>query len=356
MVVGLRSYIAKRLVYSVFLILIIILINFAIFKMMPGDPTAFLMQPWSRESPESRRAHQEQIRALWGLNESFWVQLVKYTRNLLTFQFGDAFVDRQPISQTLARKLPYTLVLLGSSTIISIIIGVLWGILVIQKRGGLFDSASVVSALFLGALPTFWLGLVFLLIFYANLHWFPNAGAFPREWAGNWPVASTLSTHASASNLNIVFQFNAQGFFTLIGGYLHHIALPLITLTVFFYGGWLLLTRATMLETITDDYIMTARAKGLTERAILIKHALKNASLPLITSAALNFAFILTGAMITETVFTYPGVGTWIWEAIQFLDYPVLMAVFYISSIAVVVANIIADLIYGVIDPRIKYG
>jgi len=353
---GLRMYIGKRLVYSVFLILVIVMLNFAIFKMMPGDPTAFLMQPWSKESPESRRAHQEQIRDMWGLNETFWVQLVKYSRNLLTFQFGDAFINRKPISETLASRLPYTLVLLGLSTIIAIIIGVLWGITVIQKRGSIFDSASVVSSLFLGALPTFWLGLVLLLFFYGQLHWFPNAGAFPREWAGNWPVPSTLNLQSSGSQLNIVYSFSSEGFFTLIGGYLSHVFLPLLTLTIFFYGGWLLLTRATMLETITDDYILTARAKGLTEKDVLLKHALKNASLPLITAAALNFAFILTGAIITETVFTYPGVGTWIWEAIQFLDFPVLMAVFYISSIAVVIANIIADLIYGLVDPRIKYG
>jgi len=336
---GLRSYVAKRLIYSLFLIFIIVILNFAIFKMMPGDPVAFLMQPWSKESPESRQAHQEQIRALWGLNESFQIQLVKYSRNLLTFQFGDAFVNRAPISETLARRLPYTILLLGMATVISIAIGILWGVAVIQRRGGVFDSGSVVSSLFFGSLPTFWLGLVLLLVFYGKLHWFPNAGAYPREWAGHWPVIST-----------------PEGFFTLVGGYLSHLCLPLLTLTIFSFGGWLLLTRATMLETITDDYIMTARAKGLKERSILLKHALKNASLPIITSAALSFAFMLTGAIITETVFTYPGVGTWIWEAIQFLDYPVLMAVFYISSIAVVVANIIADLIYGMIDPRIKYG
>lgn len=353
---GLRNYVLKRLVYSIFLILIIIFVNFAIFKMMPGDPVAFLMQPWSKESPEARQAHQEQIGALWGLNESFALQLVKYTRNLLMFQFGDAFINRLPISEVLARRLPYTILLLGLSTIISIIIGILLGIVVIQKRGSLFDTGSVVSSLFLGALPTFWLGLILLLVFYSQLHLFPNAGAFPREWAGNWPVPLVLNFQSSASGLNTIFSVNIQALWTYIWGYIWHLCLPLITLTIFFFGGWLLLTRATMLETITDDYVLTARAKGLTERGVLLKHALKNASLPIITSAALSFAFMLTGAIITETVFTYPGVGTWTWEAIQFLDYPVLMAVFYITSIAVVVANIVADLIYGIVDPRIKYG
>ncbi len=353
---GLRTYILKRLVYSFFLIMIIVLLNFAIFKMMPGDPVAFMMQPWTTESPESRRAHQEEVRAIWGLNESFWVQMVKYTRNLLTFQFGTAFVNRLPIGTVLAQRLPYTLLLLGLSTVISIIIGIFWGIAAIQRRGSLFDSGSVVSSLFIGSLPTFWLGLMFLLIFYSRLHWFPNAGAFPREWAGKWPVVFTSTSQGSANALDLILSFNAEGFFTLIGGYLHHLMLPLITLTFFFFGGWLLLTRATMLETVTEDYVLTAKAKGLKESNVLVKHALKNASLPIITSAALSFAFTITGAIITETVFTYPGVGTWTWEAIQFLDYPVLMAVFYITSIAVVVANIIADLLYGIIDPRIKYG
>jgi peptide/nickel transport system permease protein len=132
--------------------------------------------------------------------------------------------------------------------------------------------------------------------------------------------------------------------------------MPMLTLVVFAIGGWLLLTRATMLETITEDYITTARAKGLKERSVLYKHALKNASLPLITSAALSFGFVLSGAIITETVFSYPGLGGWIWSAIQFLDYPALMAIFYIISLCVVLANIVADLLYGIIDPRIKYG
>jgi peptide/nickel transport system permease protein len=353
---GLRSYVAKRLVYSLFLILVIIFVNFAIFKMMPGDPTAFMMQAWTKESPESRRAHQTEIREMWGLNETFWIQLVKYSSNLLTFQFGVAFVNRRPISETMVRRVPYTILLLGLSTIIAMIIGIFWGIAVIQKRGSIFDTGSVISSLFLGALPTFWLALIILLTFYSQLHWFPNAGAHPREWAGNWPVPFTLDAQSSASGLTMFFSFNLQGTWTLISGYVSHLILPLVTLTIFFFGGWLLLTRATMLETITDDYVLTARAKGLTERGVLLKHALKNASLPIITSAALSFAFMLTGAIITETVFTYPGVGTWTWESIQFLDYPVLMAIFYITSIAVVLANIIADLIYGIVDPRIKYG
>jgi len=127
-------------------------------------------------------------------------------------------------------------------------------------------------------------------------------------------------------------------------------------LTLFSYGGYLLLTRATMMESLTEDYIITAKAKGLSERTILFKHALKNASLPIITSAAMSFGFLLTGAIITEQVFTYPGLGQWIWDAIIYADYPVMQAIFYMIALCVIIANFLADLVYGFIDPRVKYG
>jgi peptide/nickel transport system permease protein len=130
----------------------------------------------------------------------------------------------------------------------------------------------------------------------------------------------------------------------------------MMTLVLFNFGGWLLLTRATMIETITEDYVLTARAKGVGETAVLLKHALKNASLPIITSAALSFGFVLSGAIITETVYTYPGVGGWTFFAIGVRDIIVLMSIFYVISICVIIANIIADLLYGVLDPRIKIG
>lgn len=333
----------------------IIGVNFAIFKAMPGDPVAFLSLAWRRESPEVRQAQEQIVRQLWGLNETFEVQLLKYVRNLLSWELGVEFTSRKPIGSVLAAKVPFTLLLLGGSILISIIIGVSIGIIVIQRRGSIIDSGALLTSLVVGALPTFWIGLMLLLLFFTHLRWFPNAGAFPRDWAGNWPVAWTSSSTLNPAALQMAFSFSLEGFLTLIGGYLKHLFLPMLTLVVFFVGGWLLLTRATMLDTITEDYIVTARAKGLKERTVLYKHALKNASLPIITSAALSFGFTLTGAIITETVFTYPGLGAWTWTAIQSLDYPVLMAIFYVISICVIVANIVADLLYAVIDPRIKY-
>jgi len=354
---GLRSYILKRLAYSFVLVLLIVILNFIIFNMMPGDPVQFLTKPFQGKlSPDEITAQQDLLRELWGIGAPLHIQLAKYMRNLLTWQFGNSILTKASISELMARRIPYTMLLLGSATVISIILGVILGVAVIQRRGTIMDSTSVTTSLILGSLPTFWLGLVFLLIFYTTLHWFPNAGAFPRSWALGWPEVFSSVSQSSPNTLSIVFSFDLGQAFVFVGGYVRHLFLPVLTLTVFSFGSWLLLTRATMLDTIAEDYIVTARAKGLTERSVLYGHALKNASLPLITSAAISFGFILSGAIITETVFTYPGLGGWIWQSIQALDYQVLMAVFYVISLCVVVANIVADILYGIIDPRIKYG
>ncbi|MEM2111797.1 MAG: ABC transporter permease [Candidatus Bathyarchaeia archaeon] len=355
---GLRSFIAKRLIYSFILIIAVIGVNFLIFKAMPGDPTEFLMQAFEKGLGQEERMRQEQLlRERWGFADPLPLQFAKYVRNLLSFNFGTAIIDKRPVSEVMAEKIPYTVLLLGGSTVVSIIVGVLLGILAIQRRGSAFDTGAVLSSLITGALPTFWIGMVFLFIFYTNLGWFPNAGAFPREWAGGHgpkPFGIEYSFQGYAFNIQCLIAFNEL--FTLVGGYLRHMFLPMLTLVLFNFGGWLLLTRAAMLETITEDYILTARAKGVSETAILIKHALKNASLPIITSAAMAFGFVLSGAIITETVYTYPGVGGWTFFAINTRDLIVLMAIFYVISICVIVANIIADLLYGVLDPRIRYG
>jgi peptide/nickel transport system permease protein len=355
---GLRGFIARRLVYSVILILLVVVVNFLVFKAMPGDPSDFLLpelQLGMRE--EERLAQEAKLREVWGLNDTLALQLVKYVRNLLTFNFGTAIIDKRPVADVMKEKMPYTVLLLGGSTLVSIILGVLLGILAIQRRGGTFDTFSVLGSLITGALPTFWMGMVFLFIFFTTLGWFPNAGAFPREWAGgNAPKPFSLAYSFQSSALNIQLGIRLQDLINLIGGFARHLFLPMMTLVLFNFGGWLLLTRATMIETITEDYVLTARAKGVGETAVLLKHALKNASLPIITSAALSFGFVLSGAIITETVYTYPGVGGWTFFAIGVRDIIVLMSIFYVISICVIIANIIADLLYGVLDPRIKIG
>jgi len=324
----------------------VITLNFIIFEVMPGNPAEYFVNPikiGSKERIESLEKH-------WGLADPLHVRYGRYIVNLLTWQLGDSFTSGSPVASEMMLRLPYTLILMGGSLMISMVIGILLGILAAHKRGGKFDTAAVTISLTTYSLPTFWMGMILLLIFYTSLHWFPNAGAFPREWAvtGKWPAPTAVF---ELFGTRIVIPGIQE-----ILGRLWHATLPILTLTLFNYGGWLLLTRATMVETLTEDYIVTARAKGLKERTVLMKHALKNASLPLITSAALSFGFLLSGAIITETVFTWPGLGGWIWEAIIIKDYPVLQAIFYVIGLCVIIANFIADLLYGVLDPRIKYG
>ena len=172
-------------------------------------------------------------------------------------------------------------------------------------------------------------------IFAQILGWFPSAGVIPPEWSVGGQAPASLLVQ-----LWVRFQ---------------HLFLPAAVLTLFSYGGFLLLTRATMMETLSEDYIVTARAKGLSERVVLMHHAFKNASLPIITASALAFGSILGGAIITETVFNWAGLGEWLYRAVQFKDFPILQAMFFIIALCVIIANFISDIIYGVVDPRIKY-
>jgi len=197
-------------------------------------------------------------------------------------------------------------VLLGGSTLLAVVIGVILGAIAAYKRGGKFDTLSVSSSIVFFSLPTFWMGLLFILVFSVTLRWFPHAFAFPPEWTLN-PPNPLIITSSPSSPLGMLITINTNDLWTAILGYAKHAFLPVLTLTLFQYGSYLLLTRATMIEALTEDYIVTAKAKGVPERSIIYRHALKNASLPIITSAALGFGFILSGAIITETVFSWPG-------------------------------------------------
>lgn len=348
---GLRSYIIKRIIYSFFLIIVVIVLNYIVFMAMPGDPTGLFQSAYKIKEEQI----QSQIK-FWGLDQPHHIRIFQYLSNLLSLRLGESFQYKIPVEVGIMQRIPYTLLLLGGSHAVAIVIGIFLGVYAAHKRGSLYDSVAVTTSLITYTLPVFWMGLVFIYIFSISLRIFPSAGGFPREWALNWP--KTLDINVDANNPGIIINFNVNPSETLryIGGYLNHVALPFLTLTLFTYGGFLLLTRATMLDALTEDYITTAKAKGLPDRTILFKHALKNASLPLIVDIALTFGFIFSGAIITETVFSYPGMGGWIWEAIQYRDYPVLMGTFYVIALSVIIAILIADLLYGIIDPRIKYG
>jgi peptide/nickel transport system permease protein len=354
---GLRGYIFKRIVYSFVLLILVLALNFIIFWVMPGDPISLFINP-VKGSEELRRITAETLKNLWGIGDPLPVQFLRYLQNMLTWQFGQSFVSFRPIASELQYYIPFTILLMGGSTVLSIVFGVIFGVLVAHKRGGKFDSSMVITSLIFYSLPTFWMGMIFIIVFSSMLGWFPIKGAYPSSWTlpGRWPNALTVNPTSSPQTLNIMFDLNIGNMLTLITGFAWHSFLPIMTLTLFQYGGYLLLARATMIEALTEDYVITARAKGVKERTVLFRHALKNASLPLITNAALSFGFMLSGAIITETVYTWPGIGGWIWFSIQNKDFPALQALFYIVALSVILANFISDLLYGIIDPRIKYG
>jgi peptide/nickel transport system permease protein len=341
---GLRGYLLKRLVNTLILIVFVITINFVIFELMPGTQGAIInliSNPRANENP----AEQQRLMQLYGICQGFdkngncipfpiWNRFATYFMNMITFRFGDSFQTGQPVLHDMIAtgRLENTLLLLGTSTAISLLIGTLLGVVVASKRGTLFDSGWVTTSLVTYSLPTFYMGLIFILVFAQYLKWFPSGNVTPPEWAIGLPP-----------------------FTTQILVRIQHLFLPALTLTLFFYGGHLLLTRATMVEALSEDYIMTAKAKGVPQRSILFKHALKNAALPLVTNAALSFGSILSGAIITETVFQWDGLGLWIFGSITWRDFPVMQAIFFVVALCVIAANFISDIIYGMIDPRIKY-
>ncbi len=327
---GLRAYILKRAIYSVVLLYFVITVNFIIFMMMPGDPVSMLASQMRLREPDVIKS----VTEAFGLDRPLHERYFKYVINMLTGQFGYSYDTRKPVANQIGLRLRNTLLLVLPPEIFAVIIGIVLGVTAASKRGKLIDSASVIVSLITYSLPVFWIGMMLILVFSYNLNWFPSGHTIPDHWRYLPP----------------------QTIWEDLGTRLWYLVLPWTTLFLLSYGGYLLLTRATMLECIAEDYVVTARAKGLKERTVLFKHTFKNALLPIITEVAIVFGFTLGGAIITETVFRYPGLGMWIWRSIETFDYPALQAIFYVIAICVIIANLIADLLYGVIDPRVKYG
>ncbi len=275
---------------------------------------------------------------LYGSNQTIWVRFADYVKATLSFQFGYSFSSNQAVTYQMisSGKLYNTLLLLGSSTVLAIVIGTAIGIVISRRRGSFLDNFWVTSSLTTFSLPTFFMGILLIFVFAVALNWFPSGGTHPSSW----------------DNLNLSLKPPLLEQYLIRIWYLF---LPALTLTLFAYGGFLLLTRATMMEALSEDYILTARAKGVTERVLRFQHAFKNASLPIITSTALAFGGILSGAIITETIFNWDGLGKWLYDSIGYKDFPVMQAMFFIIALSVIVANFVSDILYGIVDPRIKY-
>lgn len=331
---GLQSYIAKRIVYMILLIFLVASVNFILFNMMPAVTLNKYIVKNIASGGSMTQQRLDELKALFGFDKPLHERYILYIRNMLTWDFGFSYETMNYVKLDIMRSLPNTLFLMGLAEIAAMIVGILFGVIAAYKRGGSLDTFLVTTSLATYSVPVFWIGWIMLSFFAVHLGWFEVGGVVPISWTINRPT----------------------GILSDFAGRLYMATLPAVTLFIFLFGGWILLTRATVLETITEDYVTTARAKGLPERTVLFKHVLKNASLPLITSAALTFGFLISGAIITETVYSYGGMGLLVWKAIETSDVPVLQAFFYVIALLVIVANFVADLLYGVVDPRIKYG
>lgn len=296
---------------------------------MPGDPVSRLIGARVQMSTEERVA----LLKRYGLDKPLHEQFLVYLQGLLRGDLGISLA-RYPTSvmEVLMYGMPWTILLVGTSTILAIIIGTLLGIISGWKRGEKFDIANLVAALTFYSIPVFWIGMLLIFFFALNLKLFPIAGAFSPEYV--------------SPSLTIEY----------VADVLRHMVLPTIALTLILYGGQYLIVRSSIMETLAEDYILTARAKGLDERAIMFKHAARNALLPAVSYAAIEIGLIVSGAVLTETVFSWPGLGTIIFEAVRNRDYPLIQGAFFIIAISVLLANFVADILYGYLDPRIRYG
>jgi peptide/nickel transport system permease protein len=304
-----------------------ITMNFFIPRLMPGNPAQILMARFQgRLSPAALKS----LTILFGLNHSgLWSQYVTYWQNLAHGNLGISFTYfPTSVSSVIGSALPWTAMLIGVSTVISFVLGTLLGIVVAWRRGTWLDSLLPVTTFF-SAIPYFWLALIALLVLAVDVHWFPLSGAYSQGTV----VGFSGSFLASAA---------------------YHAALPAITIVVSSIAGWLLGMRNMMVATLAEDYITMAEAKGLTNRRIMYIYAARNAVLPTIANFALSLGFVVSGAILVEIVFSYPGIGYVLYQAVSNEDYPLMQGIFLVITLAVLVANLLADLAYVLLDPRTR--
>jgi peptide/nickel transport system permease protein len=323
---GFREYIGKRTLHGIVTIMLAVTLNFILFRIMPGDPTRAVSG-----DPRVDTATRLALIAKFGLDRPLFEQFVLYVYNLLRGEMGISFVQigRPVISIILGRKMINTIILMGSSMFIAFFLGIVLGVIAAWRRGTKTDITLIVVSLATYSMPVFWFGMMVLLVFsyYMNI----------------FPIAGTITPGIVHAN-----------FFEYAKDYLSHLMAPMITLGVSFFGGYFLFMRDTILDVFTEDYMLTARAKGLSNRKILFKHAMRNALLPMVSLMGVHITFLISGATMTETVFSWDGLGRLIYDSVRNNDYPVLQGIFLFMAVLVVVANIMADIVNAYLDPRIK--
>jgi ABC-type dipeptide/oligopeptide/nickel transport system permease component len=316
------DYVIKRGIFAVVTIFVAITINFFLFRVLPGTAVTNLSRV-PHASPQLQHA----LTVEFGLNLPKWQQYFIYLKNLLHGNMGISFTYQQPVTQLLIQDLKNTIPMVTVGTLAAILVGIVTGVLSAWRRGSVADHTSTNAAIFFYAFPTQWLGLMLLIIF---------AGTLP------------------AGGMSNPFLFGAEPFWQHLADVGQHMILPAATLMLTAYGSYTLIVRSSMLETFGEDYVLTARAKGLPARQIVRRHAFRNAMLPLVTLVALDLGYIVGGAVLIEVIFSWPGIGLAMYDAIGQRDYPMLQGGFLILTISVIFLNFAADLLYFRLDPRIS--
>jgi len=316
------DYVIKRGFFALVTVFVAITINFFLFRVLPGSAVSDLSRV-PKASPQLRHA----LTVEFGLDKPKWQQYLIYLRELFHGNMGISFANQQPVSHLLIADLKNTIPMVTVGTVAAIVVGMVTGILSAWRRGSAADHVSTNGAILFYAFPTQWLGLMLLIIF---------AGTLP------------------AGGMENPFLFSAEPFWQHLGDIAQHMVLPAATLLLTAYGSYTLIVRSSMLETFGEDYVLTARAKGLPARRVVRRHAFRNAMLPLVTLVALDLGYIVGGAVLIEVIFSWPGIGLAMYDAIGQRDYPMLQGGFLILTVSVIFLNVAADLLYFRLDPRIS--
>lgn len=298
-------------------------LNFALPHLAPGDPVDYLYAGDARGLSVDQL---DQIRASYGLDRSVLEQYLNFWAGLLRGDLGVSVQHNRPVLDVLVERVPWTLALVGTATILAAALGTLLGSWAAWRRGSRGDAGTVAGILLLDAMPGFWIGMILIAIFAVQLGWFPSYGA------------ATMTSEGLA----------------WLGEVLDRMVLPLATLVLATLGGFFLLARGAMVGLLDASFIRLARAKGLSERRVALRHGLRNALLPVSTNLALAVGALLSGSVVVETVFAYPGLGKLIFDAVTVRDYPLLQGGFLLVIVATVGANVVADLVYPLLDPRVR--
>ena len=317
-------YLVRKVLQLLALLFAVVVFNFLLFHVLPGDPTRLYARS-GRLTPEVVA----QLRAVFGLDKPLWEQFWIYLKGLLHGDLGFSYTYRRPVSSIVGERLVNTMVLLTAATLLVTVIGIFLGVLAASRRGSKTDNSTVISSLVLWSMPTFWTGMLLLFAFGVWFHVLPTTG-----------ISTPLANYSSP-----------LGPIADVG---RHLVLPTITLVLVDIGQFVLITRSSLVDVLTEDFVTTAKAKGMSKRRVVWGHAVRNGMLPVVTATALYVGIVVGGAIQVETVFSWPGMGELTYEAVLRRDYPVLEACFLLFAFTVIVANFLADLLYRVLDPRVK--